>query len=618
VPLIKKEYDVVVIGTGHAGLEAAFAAAKRNLKVALVTLHEQTIALMPCNPSIGGPAKGIVTREIDALGGIQAIAADANQLQMKLLNTSKGPGVWALRAQIDKVTYQSWFINELKKWNNIDLILDEVLYLYKNDDNLINKIELRKNGLIDVKYVIMTTGTYLKAKTFQGSVVKIEGPDKYEAVINLSDCLKDLGFDLIRLKTGTPPRIEMDSIDYSKLTIEPGTDAKLCFSHFNQIFLDFDKQFVCYGLYTQKETHAIINANLEKSAMYGGIIKDSIGPRYCPSIEDKIVKFSNKERHQLFLEYESRSLTTMYLGGFSTSMPIDIQKIMVHSLPGLEECIISKYAYAIEYDAIDPLQLFKTLNSKKYHNLYFAGQINGTSGYEEAAAQGLIAGINVANHFQNKKPLILKRDEAYIGVMIDDITTRGVTEPYRLLTSRAEYRLNLRNDNVCERLLKIGFDNEMISSENYEKFLKQQKIKNEIIEILKLKTIGMLDCLKYINKKTNLSLYDYMKRNTSKLSDILKYIYPNEISFELQTKIEIEIKFDGYIKRQNEEIRKNRNLDYIKLDHLNDYSKISNLSLEAVDKLNKILPNDLDQASRISGINVPDILAIKYYIEKQN
>ncbi len=612
-----KSYDVVIVGAGHAGLEAAFACNKRNLKTALITLDENSIGLMPCNPSIGGPAKGIVTREIDCLGGIQAIASDANQLQMKLLNTSKGPGVWALRAQIDKVEYHKWFLKELKK-TSIDLLLEEVISIHIKN-NVVCAVETSKNK-INTKYIIITTGTYLRSITHKGDDSQNEGPDGLKNANHLSKSLTNLGFKLIRLKTGTPARIKKDSIDYKGLQIESGTDHKLCFSHFNQKYLDIDKQLPCYIIHTNAKTHKIINDNLSKSAMYGGMIS-GIGPRYCPSIEDKVVKFSTKPRHQVFIEPESLSLDTMYLGGFSTSMPIDIQDAMIRTLPGMKNCIIEKYGYAIEYDAIDPTQLKKTLESKKIKNLYFAGQINGTSGYEEAAAQGLIAAINVANNYDGLEPLVLKRHESYIGVMIDDITTKGVTEPYRLLTSRAEYRLNLRNDNADERLLKIGYDNKMIEDKNYQLFLENQKLINDAITFLKSKTIGMYyKVLNCETSKTNQSLYDFIKRPEVKSCDVLKLTnYQNYKKFtdELFMKLDIKIKFEGYIKKQEEEISKIKNLSKIKLDSISDYSEVDNLSLEAIDKLNKHQPDDLDQASKISGINIADIINLKLYIDKR-
>lgn len=610
-----KIFDVVIVGAGHAGLEAAFACAKQNLSTALVTLDESSIALTPCNPSIGGPAKGIVTREIDILGGMQARAADETQLQMKLLNSSKGPGVWALRAQIDKVRYHEWFVQQIAQ-SSINLIIDEVQDIIIQDKT-VSGLKLRDSGTIITKYVILTTGTYMNAITHKGSDAKFEGPDGLASTKNLSQSLINLGFKLIRLKTGTPARIKKSSIDFRGLTIEPGTDASLCFSHFHKKYLPFKDQIPCHIIHTNEQTHKIIQANLKKSAMYGGMISGT-GPRYCPSIEDKIVKFSDKPRHQIFLEPESRSLDTIYLGGFSTSMPIDVQDEMIRTLPGLKDCEIVKYGYAIEYDAIDPRQLKQTLETKIIKNLYFAGQINGTSGYEEAAAQGLMAAINVANNFYHRPPLVLKRHEAYIGVMIDDITTKGVTDPYRLLTSRAEYRLNLRNDNADDRLIAYSYQNKMISQNEYDEYLKKQSVINSVINELKTITVGMVEQLKNKENKTNQSLYDYLKRPEIHLNDVLKYLnHSYELDDDVKNKINIMVKFDGYIKRQNEEIAKIKKIKDIVLSDIQDYHQVDNLSLEAIDKLNKTKPETLDQASRISGINIADLITIKVYLEKR-
>lgn len=611
------EYDVVVVGAGHAGLEAAFASAKKGLRTALVTLDKNGVALMPCNPSIGGPAKGTVTREIDALGGMQGKGADACQLQMKLLNSSKGPGVWALRAQVDKVKYHFWFLEEIEKQENLDLIIDEVVSLIIDNGKIVG-VNL-SNEKMNCKAVVLTTGTYMKSVTHRGSDKKEEGANGSKRSNFLSDSLKELGFNLIRLKTGTPPRIQKDSIDYSVMQIEPGTDSLLSFEHFNPVYLPFDEQLPCYIIHTQKETHEIINSNLKKSAMYGGMI-NGIGPRYCPSIEDKLVKFPDKERHQIFVEPESLSLDTMYLGGFSTSMPVDIQEKMIRSLPGLKDCVIKKFAYAIEYDAIDPTQIYPSLMTKTIEGLFSAGQINGTSGYEEAAGQGLIAGINAANYILNKPMLVLSRTNSYIGTMIDDIVTKGVTEPYRLLTSRSEHRLFLRNDNADDRLLKIGYEEGLISKENYEIYLHNVEIAKDIINTLKNKTVGQVDELKFIIKKNNISLYEYLKRPEVKLIDLLPYINfgKQELDQFLLNKIEISVKFEGYIKLQEERIEQFSRSNDLSLVNITDYKIVPNLPLEAVDKLNKIKPLTLSQAGRISGINLEDIVKIKYYLENKN
>ena len=611
------EYDVIVVGAGHAGLEAAFASSKKGAKTLLITLSEDGVALMPCNPSIGGPAKGIVTREIDALGGMQGIAADENQLQMKLLNSSKGPGVWALRAQVDKIKYHKWFLKKINDQKNLSLLVDEVLDL-NIKDSIINGVYTKNNGTIYAKAVVLTTGTYLESITYRGDDIKHEGPNGAKYAKSLSKKLEELGIRLIRLKTGTPPRILKNSIDYTNMQIEPGTNAKLCFGFYNKAFLDFDKQLVCYIIHTNEQTHNLIKQNLSKSAMYGGLI-NGIGPRYCPSIEDKIVKFPDKERHQIFIEPESLELDTMYLGGFSTSMPIDIQDKMIRTLPGLQNCVVKKYAYAIEYDAIDPTQIYPSLMFKNIKGLFSAGQINGTSGYEEAAGQGLIAGINAVNYINKKDPLILSRTNSYIGVMIDDIVTKGVSEPYRLLTSRAEHRLYLRNDNADERLTEIGYLNGMIEEDRYQFFLSQQSKIDLILNCLKIKTVGQIPELKFIIKKNNVSLFEYIKRPEVKLFKILQLLgihKDNILTDELIEKIEIKIKFEGYIKLQEEKIEQFKRSIDLDLSKIMDYNNVPNLSLEAIDKLNKIKPLTLSQAGRISGITIEDIIKIKYFIEK--
>lgn len=609
------KYDVLVVGAGHAGLEAAFAASNLKLKTCLVTLDENSIGMMPCNPSIGGPAKGVVTREIDALGGIQGRAADATTMQMKILNTSKGPGVWAIRGQIDKIAYQEWFKEELKKQDNLDLLIGEVSDLIVEENQI--KGVVVDDQKIWATTVIITTGTYLKSVTHRGSVKVDEGADGTKNAKRLSSVLNDLGFSLIRLKTGTPARIKRDSIDFSNMIVEPGTDANIAFSHYKPQYKPFKEQIPCHIIYTQPITHEIIKENIDKSAMYGGMI-DGIGPRYCPSIEDKIVKFADKERHQIFVEPESYKLDSMYLGGFSTSMPIDIQEIMIRSLPGLENCVILKYAYAIEYDAIDPTQLYPTLESKKIKNLFFAGQINGTSGYEEAAGQGLMAAINANQKIKNKDPVVLGRDESYIGVMIDDIVTKGVVEPYRLLTSRAEHRLSLRNDNADERLTQLGFDIGLVKKEVYDYFKETQQKIQEVKDWLKSTTVGQIDELKNTTTKTNTYLIDYLKRPEIKLVDLLVFSdFHNKLDEQIINKIQIQVKFEGYIKNQEENLKQLKRLNHFKLDEIKDYKEVPNISLETIDKLNKIKPLDLEQASRISGVNLTDIAMIKYFLERK-
>lgn len=605
-------YKGMVIGAGHAGLEAAFAFANKKMHVALVLMDEKLIGNMPCNPSIGGPAKGIVTREIDALGGMQGMAADACQLQMKLLNSSKGAGVRALRAQIDKIEYHKFFKKLVDENEYIDLIVGEAEeVLIKNNQAVGLKIN-GKDYFSDT--VIISTGTFLDSKVFIGHESKQEGPDGFSASTKLAKNIKEIGFETIRLKTGTPPRLDKHSLDYSQFQIEPGTDGKYSFSHFNCKFLDIKDQEVCYLVHTNLETHEIIKNNLKESSMYGGAISGT-GPRYCPSIEDKVVRFHDKERHQIFIEPESKQLNTVYLAGISSSLPKNIQEQMVHSIKGMENAIFIKHAYAIEYDSIKPEQLYPSLESKKIANLFFAGQINGTSGYEEAAGQGLIAGINAILKIENKEPLILSRSEAYIGVMIDDIVTKEITEPYRLLTSRAEHRLELRNDNADERLIKYGYEIGLISEEKYKLFNENIDKLNKNIEMLKNKLTSEVKGLKTTYKKSNISLYELIKRPDFSYQDLKQYIDAYELDDFWQEKINIKIKYDGYIKNQKNLIQDYEKLSRTKLSVNIDYKQVNNLSLEAIDKLNKFKPIDLGQASRISGVTFNDLINIKFFLK---
>lgn len=605
-------YKGMVIGAGHAGLEAAFAFANKKMHVALVLMDEKLIGNMPCNPSIGGPAKGIVTREIDALGGMQGMAADACQLQMKLLNSSKGAGVRALRAQIDKIEYHNFFKKLVDENEYIDLIVGEAeKVLVKNNQAVGLKIN-GKDHFSDT--VIISTGTFLDSKVFIGHESKQEGPDGFSSSTKLAKNIKEIGFETIRLKTGTPPRLDKNSLDYSQFQIEPGTDGKYSFSHFNCKFLDIKDQEVCYLIHTNLDTHEIIKNNLKESSMYGGAISGT-GPRYCPSIEDKVVRFHDKERHQIFIEPESKQLNTVYLAGISSSLPKNIQEQMVHSIKGMENAIFIKHAYAIEYDSIKPEQLYPSLESKKIANLFFAGQINGTSGYEEAAGQGLIAGINAILKIENKEPLILSRSEAYIGVMIDDIVTKEITEPYRLLTSRAEHRLELRNDNADERLIKYGYEIGLISEEKYKLFNENIDKLNKNIEMLKNKLTSEVKGLKTTYKKSNISLYELIKRPDFSYQDLKQYIDAYELDDFWQEKINIKIKYDGYIKNQKNLIQDYEKLSRTKLSINIDYKQVGNLSLEAIDKLNKFKPIDLGQASRISGVTFNDLINIKFFLK---
>lgn len=614
------EYDIIVVGGGHAGCEASLAGARLHNKTLLITGNIKNIADMPCNPSIGGPAKGILVREIDALGGEMGINTDKSHIQLKMLNTKKGPAVWALRAQADKIIYPKEMLKTLNNQENLEIkeaMVDDLIVL----DNKVMGVKLENGEEISSKIVILTTGTYLKADILVGSNRTPGGPHGEKEAKNLSDNLRKLGLTIQRLKTGTPQRILKSSIDFSTLEREDGDQVLRTFSYDTLALYKIEDQEPCYLTYTNEKTHAIIRQNLEKSSMYGGYVK-GVGPRYCPSIEDKVVRFADKERHQLFLEPESKYYDDIYLQGFSTSMPYDVQEEMVHSLKGLEHAKIIKYAYAIEYDAIDPLEMKASLENKKIENLFTAGQINGTSGYEEAAAQGLMAGINASLKLKGKEPLILKRNEAYIGVLIDDLVTKGTKEPYRMLTSRAEYRLLLRHDNADIRLREYGYQIGLIDEEKYQKF--QAKLNNIDKLINTLKEIKITPNEKVLIEKLNtspifdgISLYDLLKRPSIKIKDLiaLKKVdlkYDEEVLMQA----EIQIKYEGYIKKALKEVERLKQLEDIKIPKDIDYLKISNLASEARQKLLKILPTTLGQASRISGVNPSDIAVLSVYLKR--
>ncbi len=608
-------FEIIVVGGGHAGCEAAVASSRKGHKTLLVTGNVNNIATMPCNPSIGGTAKGIIVREIDALGGIMGEVADKTLLQMKMLNYAKGPAVKSLRAQADKVTYPKEMLKVLRNEKNLSIresMVENLLVV----DNTVKGVILENGENITSNIVILTTGTYLKSDILIGSTRTRSGPHDERPSLHLSDNLKKYGFNILRLKTGTPPRIEKKSIDFSKTKREDGDKEYYTFSHTNKPKYDIDNQEPCYLIYTTEETKKIIIDNLSKSSMYGGLDDiTGVGPRYCPSIEDKIVRFSDKEKHQLFLEPESKYYDDIYIQGFSTSMPRSIQDQMVHSLPGLEKAKILKYAYAIEYDAIYPTQVKPNLETKILKNLFTAGQINGTSGYEEAACQGLIAGINASLKLEGKEPLILKRNEAYIGVLIDDLVTKGTKEPYRMLTSRAEYRLLLRHDNSDLRLREYGHQVGLITGEKYEKFIQKKK---DIAELTnKLKQIKItVDTEK---KRRTITVYEYLKNPTTNLKQIIKnlnlgLIYPQEIIDE----VEIQIKYEGYIKKVEREAEKALKNEEKQIPDNIDYDKVPNLASEARQKLKEVRPISIGQALRISGVNPSDISILLVYLKRKH
>ncbi len=613
--------DVIVVGGGHAGCEAALATSRMGLETILFSLDKNWIASMPCNPSVGGPAKGVVVREIDALGGQMGKTADATALQFKMLNTTKGPGVRSLRVQSDKIAYKKYMQSVLDKQENLtvrEAVVEKILV----DDGKVKGIQLESGEEVLCKCLILTTGTYMSSKVMVSDHITYEGPDHQRTTKNLSQSLRDNGFRTFRLKTGTPARIQTASIDFSQAQLEPGNDEAEAFSYETERIAQIEQQIPCYLIYTQPLTHKIIKENLQRSSMYSGVV-EGVGPRYCPSIEDKIVRFADKERHQIFLEPESLSLDTTYVQGFSTSMPYDVQEQMLRSLPGFKNCVIEKYAYAIEYDAIDPLQLKPTLETKIVENLFTAGQINGTSGYEEAAGQGLMAGINAAAKIKGLKQLVLRRDEAYIGVMIDDLVTKGTKEPYRLLTSRAEYRLLLRHDNADQRLTDYGYYYGLIKPERYAKFKNKLLQLQQLKQILQENKVTVDDKLSryllpkgYKESKGTLNCYELIKRPKVESKYILKLI-GQEIDEKIARQLDIEIKYEGYIAKARREAMNLIRIEKQQLPADLDYNKIEHLSLEAKQKLNLVKPLTIGQASRISGVNPADIITIQIYLKQE-
>lgn len=620
------KFDVIVVGGGHAGVEACAACAHMGLSTLLITLNKKMISNMPCNPSIGGSAKGIVVREVDALGGMMGIAADHEYLQMKMLNTGKGPGVQCLRAQEDKFYYPHYMQTMLESIPNLTILEGQVVDLIHNEKDVLGVI-LENGDNIFSKAVVIATGTYMESKILRGTNVFSGGPDGEKPSIGLSKSLQKMGIEIVRFKTGTPPRIKKSSIDFYKAIPQYGMDGKLAFSYTTTEFIPLEKQLPCYLIYSNEKTHDIIRSNLDKTATYNGI-QTGIGPRYCPSIESKVMTFVDKTRHQLFLEPEFKDGESIYLQGFSTAMREDIQEQMVHSLVGMEHAEFLKYAYAIEYDAIKPEQFDLTLKVKKYNGLYGAGQICGTSGYEEAAGLGLAAGINAALYVLNKEPFILKRNESYIGVMIDDIVTKGVNDPYRLLSSRAEYRLLLRHDNADLRLTEYGHKLGLISEERYQKFLEKNENIQKSLQILNKTYLGA-------NKKTNeyllnhgletlsagVSGAEFLKRQNVRYQnvyDLIDELHEIPLDYIGISQLEIMVKYEGYIKREQKEANSFDKFDNYKIPSDIDYLSMHGLALEARQKLNNVRPLTVGQASRISGVNPSDISVLILNIKKNS
>ena len=619
---MNQEYDAVVVGAGHAGCEAALALARLSLKTVMFTVSVDSIAMMPCNPNVGGTSKGHLVREIDALGGEMGKNIDRTFIQSKMLNKSKGPAVHSLRAQADKQEYSKSMRKVLEQTENLTIRQGEVNEILVEDGRVVG-VKTYTGAVYSCKVCVLCTGTYLNARCITGSVSVYTGPNGLQAATHLTDSLEKLGIEMRRFKTGTPARIDGSTIDYSQMEPQYGDEKIVPFSFTNTSDSVQREQVKCYLTYTNEKTHEIIRDNLDRSPLYSGYIKGT-GPRYCPSIEDKVVRFADKNRHQVFIEPEGNYTNEMYIGGMSSSLPEDVQFDMYHSVPGLEHAKIVRNAYAIEYDCINSLELLPSLELKKVSGLFSAGQANGSSGYEEAAAQGLIAGINAARKVKEKDPLILDRSQGYIGVLIDDLVTKGTNEPYRMMTSRAEYRLLLRQDNADERLTPIGYEMGLIDEERYEKFQEKYKCIKEEVERVKNSYVGNSDKVQNLLKEhkstelvSGISLAELIKRPELNY-DVLKEIDTGrpELSEEICNEVNIVLKYEGYIARQQKQVEQFHKLEKKKIPANIDYDKVGSLRLEAIQKLKEIKPESIGQASRISGVSPSDISVLLVYLEQ--